>query len=244
MIKAVSLDVEDTLNNLSKGTDAAVEHMCDYFSRITGVNRKTIFREYQNIRQRVKRTYWQSPRRYDIAYRLYELSQHNGMDKITPYIKDFTDEFYEIERSKADLFPKEVDKFIRELAEKYKVGITSDSRHILFSNGSRRPVSGGYKKPWLYRVGVNPTLLDFNINIEEVGNKTKRTGYPFKVLIRELRPMGIEPGEIVHVGDSENSDIIPARKLGINAILFSPNEKSFDQLLEEIYKLDDSITES
>ena len=231
MIKAVSLDVEDTLNNLSKGTQAAVEYMCNYLSEKTGIPYETILERYQEVRAWAKQKYPNDVRFYDIATRLDHLSK-NGMPEITPYVKDVSNRFYQLERDNAVLFPDKVSYFIDQLLGRYLVGITSDSRHILEPNHS-----SNLEPNWLERIGVDTSVLDFVVNIEMSGKKTKRTGYPYDLLIKELEPLGVQPNEIVHIGDSEKSDIIPAVEKGMNAILFDPTKSSFNDLFDAIIDL-------
>jgi FMN phosphatase YigB (HAD superfamily) len=56
-----------------------------------------------------------------------------------------------------------------------------------------------------------------------------KAGGIFDVVLREL---GVEAGEVVHVGDNEHADVESARRHGIRAVLFERRPKEMDRVLE------------
>ncbi|MGX6446718.1 HAD family hydrolase [Patulibacter sp. S7RM1-6] len=50
---------------------------------------------------------------------------------------------------------------------------------------------------------------------------------------RALERAGVEPGQVLHVGDNPGADIAPARKRGMTAILFERRDPTFSAIVEE-----------
>ena len=218
MIKSVSLDSDNTLYVL--GISTAIDHLGDYLASIFGKSSEFWRTEYQTIRLYVRTNEWQTRRCYDIKYRLGILFKKFNLP--TEKLDECAQEYYKSEMDHTQFFP-EVPDFIRELKKTYKVGITTDS-----------PLVSAQKlSPCLQKTGVTRQDLDFLIFSEH----SKRTGIPFDILIREMQNFGIMPYEIIHVGDSPESDIKPAEDRKINTILFDPHKNSFNNLVEYIENL-------
>ncbi len=218
MIKSVSLDSDNTLYIL--GTPIAIDCLSSYLASLFGESDEFWKNEYQRVRHHVKTNEWQSPQCYSIHYRLRILFRESHLP--IERIEECTQAYYEAELANTQFFP-EVPDIIRQLRKKYKVGITTDSPLI-----SAQDLS-----PWLQKTGIGREDLDFLILSEH----SKRTGIPFDILIKEMQEYGIMPYEIVHVGDSTESDIRPAQDRGINAILFDPRKDSFNDLVKSIESL-------
>ena len=50
---------------------------------------------------------------------------------------------------------------------------------------------------------------------------------------RALERLGVEPGQVLHLGDNPGADIAPATERGITAILFERREPAFDAIVEQ-----------
>jgi len=55
---------------------------------------------------------------------------------------------------------------------------------------------------------------------ESYRGKTKQSGQLYERLLEELKPRGITPEEILMVGDKIETDINPARRLGIKTVQY------------------------
>ncbi len=218
MIKSVSLDVDNTL--FYTNTASGIAALCSYMEHALGKTYDFWEREYQRIRQRMKTEEWRNPLSYDIAYRLEVLFDELGID--ADYIK-CAEAYYGGELSGSQFFP-EASVMVNKLKKRYKTGLTTDSP--LVARGDTR---------YLERAGID--IADFDFVITSCG-ASKRTGEPYRRLAEEMRKHDIKPSEIVHVGDSAESDIEPALKAGMNAILFRPPGTSFEELLCKIESLD------
>jgi FMN phosphatase YigB (HAD superfamily) len=68
----------------------------------------------------------------------------------------------------------------------------------------------------------------------------------FKVMLAKLAERDIEPGEVLHVGNSIEQDVAPARKLGMRAALFAGDKASLrgtpDQLRQPATRPDVLLT--
>jgi epoxide hydrolase-like predicted phosphatase len=118
-------------------------------------------------------------------------------------------------RSKCIIVDKDVEKIIKKLKnKKYKVGSLTN---ILPLHQKLRNKKNIYK------------IFDFNICSCEVG-LSKPDIKIYKLLIKKLE---LPPKEIVFVDDVREC-LIPARKLGINTILFKNNK----QLIRDLRRLD------
>lgn len=219
MLKSVSLDLDNAL--YISDTSAGINGLCSYTASALGRTHGFWEKEYQRIRHHVRETEWQHTQCYDIAYRIYLLFNELGID--TTRANEFAEAYYRAEMDGSQFFP-EVPSLIMKLRDKYKVGVTTDSP--LVARGDMR---------YLERAGIDVSDLDFVI---ASSGASKRTGEPYKRLAEEMRKYGITPPEIVHVGDSVESDIIPAKEKGMRAILFSPLETSFEELFSKIERLD------
>lgn len=214
-LRAVSLDCDNTLYALNRS--AGIQGMCNRMATELGETYGFWETNYQRVRHRVKETEWRHTRCFDIAYRLGSLFKELGIDPNRA--GEFAETYHRAELEGSKFFPEAPD-MIRELGERYDVGITTDSPLIVRGD-----------MLYLERAGINAASLDFVI---ASNGCSKRTGIPFRRLVRKMSEYCIEPSEIVHVGDSEESDTAPARKVGINSVLFDPTKQSFRSLIRAI----------
>lgn len=235
-IKIISLDAENTLN--STRTDAEIEHLCRYLAGLSDQPYEFWLEAYQKIRSHVKETEWQTAKCYDIRYRLEKLFERLGTNHIN--LDECVDEYYRAADANTTIYP-EVPGFIKSLKSRgYLVGITTDSTRI-----SKDKVPS-----WLHEAGIKPDGLDFIVSPDRTYNLSKRQGHPFDILINDAYRLGIAndkpgiiPGEILHIGDNEQSDLLVPSRKGIHALLFDPRKSSFADLLEEIDKLEKRLKE-
>lgn len=100
---------------------------------------------------------------------------------------------------------KGVKETIPELVKRFKLGITSDTAYT----------SGRVLRRLLERDDLLKYFSAFTYS-DEIG-RSKPHGDAFKSTLKQL---GVEPGEAVHVGDNEDTDIKGAKNTGMTTIIF------------------------
>ncbi|MFH1823126.1 MAG: HAD family hydrolase [archaeon] len=131
--------------------------------------------------------------------------------------REYLDFVWDMNASKLINVEKETIELIRLLSEKYDIYLVSDAPKIWIENVSQY-------------LGIS-NLLKGKFSGTDL-NKKKKEGL-FEDLISLVQK---NPNEIFMVGDEEEVDIIPAKKLGINTI-FIGKESSADYNIEKLSEI-------
>jgi HAD superfamily hydrolase (TIGR01549 family) len=98
-------------------------------------------------------------------------------------------------------------KILKVISDKYSLGVVSNERKT-------------YLNTMLYAAGISDCLT-LVLSSEEVG-EPKPSLMMFKQALEILQN---QPQEVLYIGDEIDNDIIPARNVGMNAILYVPHQK-------------------
>lgn len=217
MLKAIIFDADGTLYNVK--TKRAYSLMADFLSGKTGIPAETIITELKKNIDRIKSTSHglfdpeQRQRRYALEKTLLGLGIEK--EKSAPLIPEALDIFWDTTIEDMEIF-SEVSEIIEDLAKKYDIVVTSEEfrKNLVLKLNY---VFGDWKK--YFKVLVTP---------EETGIMKPSEKY-YTIAMEKL---GLSPAEILAVGDSDERDIAPAKKLGIEALKITPD--GFFKVMEAV----------
>jgi HAD superfamily hydrolase (TIGR01549 family) len=106
-------------------------------------------------------------------------------------------------------------------------------KHAIVSNSTRVSVNETLK-----RLGLEKDLFKTIITKDEV-SEYKPSPAPF---LRVMEKLGARPEECVSIGDVENSDIIPAKKLGMKTIFVWGSLEEADASVPTVYDIEKLLT--
>ena len=102
-------------------------------------------------------------------------------------------------------------------------------KHTIITNSIRSSI-----KETLKTLGLDENLFEAIITKEDV-SAYKPNSEPF---LKVLKILGAKPEECVSIGDVENSDIIPAKKLGMKTIFVWGKSSRADASVPTIYEIE------
>lgn len=214
MIKAILFDLDNTLIDFMKmkkrATGAAISSMIKAGLKI---NKKEAWTLLQNLFHKYGLEYQQIFNAF-----LTEILGYVDMKILAAAVVAYR-------RVKGDLLQpySNVKKVLKRLKKKgYKLGIVTDAPK--FQAWTR-----------LYEMNL-AKYFDIVVTLDDSGS-FKHTGLPFE---RAIDMLGIEPKEIMMVGDWISRDIIPANKLGMKTVLAKYGQW---QTRQEIFKADYEIND-
>jgi putative hydrolase of the HAD superfamily len=106
----------------------------------------------------------------------------------------------------------------------YRLGVVSDAPRM---------------KAWLRLAAMHiADFFDLVVTIDDADGKAKPNPAPYKVALKKL---GLDPGEVIFVGDNPNRDILGAKKLGIRTVLAKYGEwtRAKEKSLRADYEIND-----
>lgn len=217
MLKAIIFDADGTLYDVK--TKRAYGRSCDFLSEKTGIPAENIYIELKKTINDIKSTpdssFDPEKRQRKYAYEKTLLRLGVAKERVEALAQDAVDIFW-----KAALEDLEISFVVpvtlKNLAEKYDLAVTSEEFRgnlILKLNH----VFGDWKK--YFKALITP---------EETGIMKPSEKYYLKA----MEKLNLNQDEIMAVGDSEERDIAPAKKLGIKTLIVSPKE--FSKLMEKI----------
>lgn len=211
MLKAIIFDADGTLYNVK--TKRAYSLAADFLSQKTGITSETINTEWKKTVDEIKASAEDAAnpekrqRKYAFEKTLSRLGV--GKEKTNVLIRETLKIFWEAVISDMEIFPS-VSQALENLAKKYAIAVTSEEfRENLILKLNR--AFGGWEK--YFKILITP---------EETGVMKPSEKYYLKAM-EELK---LKPEEILVVGDSDERDLLPAKKLGIKTIKISPCEFS------------------
>lgn len=211
MIKAVIFDADGTLYNVK--TERAYSLSADFLFKKTGISAEIIRVELKKTIDKIRFSPFGlfDPEKRQRKYALEKTLLRLGIDKKNAIVltAEALDIFWSIVIEDLEKFPIVIET-IKNLAKKYDIAVTSEEfRENLIMK--LNCVFGDWKK--YFKVLITP---------EETGTMKPSEKY----YLIAMHKFHLSSPEILAVGDSEERDIIPAKKLGIRALKISPNEFS------------------
>ncbi|MBU3965654.1 HAD family hydrolase [Patescibacteria group bacterium] len=217
MFKAIIFDADGTLYNVK--TKRAYSLAADFLFRKTGIPAETINMEWKKTVDEIKSSAEDAAepqkrqRKYALEKTLLRLGV--GKEKIDSLTQETLDIFWGAVIYDLEIFP-EVAKTLESLAKKYVIAITSEEfRGNLILKLNR--AFGDWEK--YFKILITP----------EITGTMKPSE---KYYLKAMEKLKLSPEEILVVGDSDERDLLPAKKLGIKTIKISPCE--FSKLTEII----------
>jgi len=153
--------------------------------------------------ERKKNRERESYREFRIKYYKYVLNQlgYSHMERYAEYIQNVIGYYHSTYLKPETFYVLDV---LRK--ENYKLGIVSNFSHAL---------------PWICdELGITKKI-DFITYSDDVGVEKPEP----QIFYDALEKAGVNPGEVIHVGDSYAADVIGARSVGITPILIIGNNK-------------------
>jgi len=220
MIKAIIFDADGTLYGVR--TERAYRAAADLLEIHTGVKADKILAEWKNTIKKIKsnasdvQDAGKRDRRYALKKTLEALElQSENADKIVGKMMDI---FW-----RTAIEDLEVSSFclsaVKELDKKYVLAVASEE----FKENLVRKLNRAF--------GSWEKYFKFLVTPEDTGAMKPSEKYYIEV----MKKLNLSPPEILAVGDSEERDIAPAKKLGIKTLIF--NFKEAEGLLEKVNKL-------
>lgn len=102
-------------------------------------------------------------------------------------------------------------------------------KHIIVTNGTRSSINGT-----LMALGLEKNLFEAVVTKEDV-LAYKPGPEPF---LKALSVLGAKPEECVSIGDVDNSDIIPAKKLGMKTVFVWGKSRHADASIPTVYDIE------
>lgn len=150
---------------------------------------------------------WKSEyKAFENLCRNFKINSNKETVKLLMDLRDYAD-------SKTKVYPH-VKPMLRQLKENYKIGLLSNS--------------SVFDMKYMQRATHLLKYIDYPLFSFDVG-KIK----PNKELFRKMLKISkCKPEEAIMIGDKKTDDTVPAKKIGMNAILF----KDYEQLKEDLKK--------
>ena len=193
-IRAITLDLDDTLWSIGPVIQRAEEALWDWLAR-----------HYPRIEER-----WSPEQLIELRSQMYDRYPHKVHDfrflrkKVLEYVAlevgyttDLVDPAFAVfdaGRNRVDLFP-EVDDELSWLADRYKL--------VAVTNGNAN----------LHTIGIANHFHDIVTSVDVGAAKPARA-----IFDEAVRRTGYSPDQVLHVGDHPETDIVGAKKAGIRAV--------------------------
>ncbi|MDP3057020.1 MAG: HAD family hydrolase [bacterium] len=220
MIKAIIFDADGTLYGVR--TERAYKAAADFLETRTGVKADKILTEWKKTIDKINffipdaRDPQKRDRRYALKKTLEALElQGKNTDKI---VGEALDIFWRMAIEDLEVSPFCLSA-VKELNKEYVLAVVSEE----FKKNLVRKINQAFSSWEKY--------FKFLITPEDTGAMKPSEKY----YIEAMKKLNLFPSEILAVGDSEERDIAPAKKLGIKTLIF--NFKEAESLLEKVNKL-------
>lgn len=209
MLKAIIFDADGTLYNVK--TKRAYFLAADFLRAKTGISAKKINAEWKKTVDEIKSSSEDAAnpekrqRKYALKKTLLRLGV--GKEKIDSLIQEALDIFWGAVIEDLEIFPA-VSETMEILAKKYAIAVASEEfRENLIPKLVR--VFGDWKK--YFKILITP---------EETGAMKPSEKYYLKA----MEKLNFKSEEIMAVGDSDERDLLPAKRLGIKTLKISSCE--------------------
>lgn len=217
MFKAIIFDADGTLYNVK--TKRAYSLAADFLSPKTGIPAEKINKEWKKTVDEIKSSAEDAaePQKRQRKYALEKTLSRLGIgqEKTDALIRETLNIFWAAVISDLEIFP-EVSQTLKNLAKKYVIAVTSEEfRENLILKLNR--AFGDWEK--YFKILITP---------EETGIMKPSERY----YLTAMEELNFKPEEILVVGDSDERDLNPAKKIGIKTLKISPCE--FSKLTEII----------
>lgn len=209
MIKAIIFDADGTLYEIK--TERAYSLAADFLSKKTGIPAVEIMEKWKKIIDEIKSlpVDWSNPakrwRKYALRKSLFAL----GVDenKVSRIADEALVVFWQAAIEDLEVFPENIKK-IESLSKNYPLVVASEEfRENLIPKLNR--VFGSWEK-----------YFKFLITPEDTGIMKPSEKY----CLLATKKLNLPPGEALAVGDSEERDLAPAKKLGLKTLKLSACE--------------------
>lgn len=211
MLKAIIFDADGTLYNVK--TKRAYSLAADFLSQKTGIPAKTISAEWKKTVDEIKSSAEDAanPEKRQRKYALEKTFLRFGVEKekIDSLTQEALDIFWGAAIEDLETFPA-VSETLENLSKKYAIAVASEEfKDNLILKLNR--AFGDWKK--YFKILITP---------EQTGTMKPSEKYYLKA----MEKLNFKPEEIMAVGDSDERDLLPAKKLGIKTLKISPCEFS------------------
>ena len=220
MYKAIFLDIDDTVFNFKKCSESALK---ETFSTLNLEYNKNVFESFSAIDERL----WKQQKEELLTVadvldiRFAELSETLGLD----YDSNLAKEHFGNLLGEQYIMEPGIEKVLKELSSDYKIYAASNG--VLTMQENRLQLSGlkGY-------------FTDLYVS-DDIGYAKPNINF----FTESMDRAGLEPSEILMVGDSLVSDIAGAREAGIDSVWYNPysleslSKISADYEIEDLHEL-------
>lgn len=146
-------------------------------------------------------------------------NEKNSFDRI---VNSYEDSLFE----HPPLLIDGVAEMLPKMAEKYKLGLISDTGYS----------PGTHLRKLMEQNGILQYFSSFSFSNET--GYSKPHGNAFKIILDELN---LNPENAIHIGDIERTDIVGANNYGMTSVLFTGTDSEFDRKNPEITSADITI---
>lgn len=209
MLKAIIFDADGTLYNVK--TKRAYSLAADFLSKETGISVVKIMEEWKETVREIKSspTDWSSPAKRQRKYALRKSLFALGIDenKTNRIADEALVIFWQTAIENLEIFPESVEE-IKSLSKNYPLVIASEE----FKDNLIRKLNRAFRNWEKY--------FKFLITPEDTEIMKPSERY----CLLAVKKLNFLPEETLAVGDSEERDLAPARKLGIKTLELSASE--------------------
>lgn len=199
MYKAIFLDIDDTVFNFKKCSESALK---ETFSTLNLEYNKNVFELFSAIDERL----WKQQKEELLTVadvldiRFAELSETLGLD----YDSNLAKEHFGNLLGEQYIMEPGIEKVLKELSSDYKIYAASNG--VLTMQENRLQLSG-----------LKRYFTDLYVS-DDIGYAKPNINF----FTESMDRAGLEPSEILMVGDSLVSDIAGAREAGIDSVWYNP----------------------
>jgi HAD superfamily hydrolase (TIGR01549 family) len=212
--KTIIFDLDGTLYKLKGGSFQS-----------SGLHNTVIKNSYSYISKQLNKSNTESQEILDFIFEKYGNSISIGLEKEFKINRfDYFNSVWDIEAKNYVEFDPKLEGFL--------IGLKNNFNLVLLSDAPR--------------IWINKVLQ--HLNIEKIfensiysgeGDVRKELNNAFEELIKKL---DIKESECIVIGDQEDTDILPAKQLGIKTIYISKNKSHIaDHTIDNIFKLKDIL---
>lgn len=197
--KFIIFDLDDTLLDTSDLYWSVKDDMLNLFCELTGKDKKTLDREFEDIEHENMKTYGYDPNRYKFS----------AIELCKKYKIDDKDIIICTERISIE-YPKKIDH-----ADKLLLHLQDNFSLALLTRGEE-----DLQNRKLLHTGLAKYFDEKNIQV--VPNKNK------SVFLNFLKELNVHPHECIVIGDSIKSDINPSIEAGIDVIHYNYKHEIYE----------------
>lgn len=224
MYKAIFLDIDDTVFNFKKCSESALK---ETFSTLNLKYNKLVFDSFSAIDERL----WKEQKAELLSVadvlniRFKELSETLGMD----YDSNLAKEHFGNLLGEQFIMEPGIEEVLEKISVDYKIYAASNG--VLTMQENRLDLSG-----------LKRYFTDLYVS-DDIGSAKPNIGF----FTKSMKRAGLEPSDILMIGDSLVSDIAGARNAGIDSVWYNPygleNETDIeaDYEIKELHELADIL---